>query len=285
MSLPCGESVALIIPALNEAESLRLLLPELASFELKQIIVVDNGSTDETARVARDLGASVVCEPRRGYGQACWRGVEAAADLGAEILIFMDGDGSDDPADLPAMLAPLYEQRADLVLGSRVTRRAEAGAVLPQARLGNWFVSHLLNLMYSTSLHDVGSFRVVRRASLQALQMREMTFGWPVEMLVKSARAHYHIVEVPLHYRKRKAGHSKVAGTLVGSVRAAWSMLHTTFRYAGRPFLPQARDPQRLREEFAQSQPGFSNGVPVSEPGEALVPSTWWKRVVRRRYA
>jgi Glycosyl transferase family 2 len=234
MSLPFGESIALIIPALNEAESLRVLLPELAPFGLKQIIVVDNGSTDETVEVARSLGAYVVSEPQKGYGQACWRGVQAAADLGAEVLVFMDGDGSDDPADLPAMLAPLAEERADLVLGSRVTSRAEAGAVLPQARLGNWLVSHIINLMYGTSLHDIGSFRVIRRTALQALQMREMTFGWPVEMLVKSARARYQIVEIPLHYRRRKAGHSKVAGTLVGSVRAAWSMLHTTFRYAGR---------------------------------------------------
>jgi glycosyltransferase involved in cell wall biosynthesis len=175
----------------------------------------------------------VSAQPTRIVSRKNTKAAKAAAELGAEILVFMDGDGSDDPADLPAMLAPLIEQGADLVMGSRVTRRAEAGAVPLQARLGNWLVSRLLNLMYHTSPHDVGSFRVVRRASLQALRMREMTFGWPVEMLVKSACARYRIAEVPLHYRKRKAGHSKVAGTLVGSVRAAWSMLHTTFRYAG----------------------------------------------------
>lgn len=245
MALPFRESIALIIPALNEAESLRLLLPELAPFELKHIIVVDNRSTDETAQVARSLGAHVVAEQHKGYGQACWRGVQEAVALGAEILVFMDGDGSDDPADLPAMLTPLVEQRAELVMGSRVTRRAEAGAVLVQARLGNWLVSHILNLMYHTQLHDIGSFRVVRCSSLQQLQMREMTFGWPVEMLVKSARARYRIVEVALHYRKRKAGRSKIAGTLIGSVRAAWSMLHTTVRYAGRRVPAQAGYPQR----------------------------------------
>lgn len=234
MNVPLYESIALIIPALNEAESLRLLLPELAASNLKRIIVVDNQSTDETAEVARELGAYVVSEARRGYGQACWRGVQAALELGAEVLVFMDGDGSDDPADLEAMLEPLAEGRADLVLGSRVTRRAEAGAVPVQARFGNWLVSHIINLMYGTQLHDIGSFRVVRASALLALGMREMTFGWPVEMLVKSARAGYRVAEVPLHYRRRKAGRSKVAGTLVGSVRAAWAMLGTTLRYAGR---------------------------------------------------
>lgn len=234
MHLPLDETIALIIPALNEAESLRLLLPELAPSGLKYVIVVDNRSTDETAEVARELGAFVVTEPRRGYGQACWRGAQAALELGAEVLIFMDGDGSDDPADLPAMLAPLAEGRADLVIGSRVTRRAEPGAVPMQARLGNWLVSHILNLMYGVQIHDIGSFRALRGDALLALRMREMTFGWPVEMLVKSARAGYRVVEVPLHYRQRKAGHSKVAGTLVGSARAAWAMLSTTFRYAGR---------------------------------------------------
>lgn len=269
MGLPVKETIALIIPALNEAESLRLLLPELAPFGLKHIIVVDNGSTDETARVAHSLGAHVVSEQRKGYGHACWRGVQSAAELGAEILVFMDGDGSDDPADLPAMLASLDEQGADLVMGSRVTSRAEIGAVPLQARLGNWLVSHLLNLMYKTHLHDIGSFRVIRYTSLKNLQMREMTFGWPVEMLVKSARARYRIVEVALHYRKRKAGHSKVAGTLVGSVRAAWSMLHTTFRYAGPRFPIQAGD-QRCSNDFPQFGPvlpgqmGQENGKPVA---------------------
>ena len=245
MSLSFNETVTLIIPALNEAESLRVLLSELAQLGMERVIVVDNRSTDETAEVARGLGVCVVSEPRRGYGQACWRGAQAALERGAEALVFMDGDGSDDPADLPAMLAPLAEGRADLVLGSRVTRRAEAGAVPAQARFGNWLVSRILNLMYGTQLHDIGSFRVMRGSALLALQMREMTFGWPVEMLVKSARSGYRVVEVPLHYRRRKAGHSKVAGTLVGSVHAAWAMLSTTFRYAGKKLAAPVDYPQQ----------------------------------------
>jgi glycosyltransferase involved in cell wall biosynthesis len=174
----------------------------------------------------------VVSEPVRGYGRACWKGFQVACDLGAETVIFMDGDGSDDPADLPMMLAPIQEDRADLVIGSRVGTRAEPGAVPPQARLGNWLVSRCINILYGARLHDVGSFRVIRCSSLAALDMREMTFGWPVEMLVKAARAHYRIVELPIHYRRRSSGRSKVGGTLLGSVKAAYYMLRTTFRYA-----------------------------------------------------
>ena len=227
------DTIAIVIPALNEADALRHHLPEFPDDLMERIIVVDNGSTDATEQVARAAGAIVVSEPVRGYGRACWRGFQAAKELGADIVVFMDGDGSDDPADLPAMLAPLLEGRADLVMGSRVSEHAEPGAVPPQARLGNWLVSRMMNVLYGAHLHDIGSFRVVRCSALLALQMHEMTFGWPVEMLVKAARAGYRIVEIPIHYRRRSHGQSKVAGTLVGSVKAAYAMLRTTLRYAG----------------------------------------------------
>lgn len=225
--------VAIVIPALNEEEAIRHLLAEIPDGLVQWILVVDNNSTDATAAVARAAGAIVVSEPVRGYGRACWSGFKKANELNADVVVFMDGDGSDDPADLPLMLAPLLEGNADLVMGSRVSERAEAGAIPAQARLGNWLVIHLVNLMYNAHLHDIGSFRAIRCASLEALQMREMTFGWPVEMLIKAAKARYHIVEAPLHYRCRSHGRSKVAGTLVGSVKAAYCMLSTTFRYAG----------------------------------------------------
>jgi len=227
------EKVAIVIPALNEEAALHHLLAEIPLNFAQWVIVVDNGSTDATAAVAQRSGAIVASEPRRGYGRACLKGFKTACSLGAGIVMFMDGDGSDDPTDLPMMLRPIGEGRADLVIGSRVSERAERGAVPAQARLGNWLVSRLIRLLYGVPLYDIGSFRAVRCSLLEALEMHEMTYGWPVEMLVKAAQAHYRIVELPIHYRHRSHGRSKVAGTIVGSVKAAYYMLSTTLRYAG----------------------------------------------------
>lgn len=242
------EKVAIVIPALNEEAALQQLLTEIPKNAAQWIIVVDNGSTDTTATVASEAGAVVASEPIRGYGRACLTGLQTAIRLGAEIVVFMDGDGSDDPIDLPMMLAPILDGHADLAIGSRISQRAEAGAILPQARLGNWLVSGLIRVLYRAKIHDIGSFRAIRCAALEALQMNEMTYGWPVEMVVKAARGQYHIVELPIHYRRRSHGQSKVAGTLIGSVKAAYYMLSTTFRYvkgrpAQRPALPAAAKP------------------------------------------
>lgn len=227
------EKVAIIIPALNEEKALLHLLTELPQDIAQWVIVVDNGSTDATADVAQRAGAIVASEPIPGYGRACLKGFKTAYSIGAEIAVFMDGDGSDDPTDLPTILKPISDGRADFVIGSRVSQRAERGAVPPQARLGNWLVSHMIRLFYGVHLHDIGSFRAVRCSLLDALEMREMTYGWPVEMLVKAARAHYRIVELPIHYRHRSYGRSKVSGTITGSVKAAYYMFSTTLRYAG----------------------------------------------------
>ncbi|GAC1385752.1 MAG: glycosyltransferase family 2 protein [Ktedonobacteraceae bacterium] len=226
------EKVAIVIPALNEEAALRRLLPEIPNDFAQWIVVADNGSTDGTAAIAKAAGAIVASEPVQGYGRNCLKGFKTACSLGAEIIIFMDGDGSDDPIDLPMMLAPISEGRAELVIGSRISARAERGAMLPQAHLGNWMVSRMVRLLYGVRLTDIGSFRVIRCSSLETLKMGEMTFGWPVEMVVKAARAGYRIVELPIHYRRRSDGRSKVAGTIVGSVKAAYYMLRTTMRYA-----------------------------------------------------
>ena len=228
-----AEKVAIVIPALNEEAAISHLVPEIPNDIAQWIIVVDNGSTDATTTVAEAAGAIVASEPTRGYGRNCLTCFKKACSLGAEIVIFMDGDGSDDPADLPMMLAPLLEGRADLVIGSRISSRSERGAIPPQARFGNWLVSRMIRILYGVRLSDIGSFRVIRCSSLEALHMSEMTFGWPVEMLVKAARAGYRIVELPIHYRQRSHGRSKVAGTLAGSIKAAYYMVRTTLRYAG----------------------------------------------------
>src|SRR5205085_12331207 len=157
----------IVIPALNEEAALRQLLAELPRNTAQWTIVVDNGSTDATSEVASQAGAIVAGEPARGYGRACLKGFKTAESLGADIVIFMDGDGSDDPADLPIMLAPLSEGRADLVIGSRVNGRSEQGAIPPQARLGNRLVSRLIRMLYGVHLSDIGSFRAIRCSSLE----------------------------------------------------------------------------------------------------------------------
>lgn len=240
-----AEKVAIIIPALNEEAALQQLLAEIPPQTAQWVIVVDNGSTDATAAVAQAAGALVVSEAVRGYGRACFTGLQKAVSLGAEIVVYMDGDGSDDPADFSLMLTPLLQETADFAIGSRISTRAEKGAILPQARLGNWLVSSLIRLFYGVAIHDIGSYRAIRCAALEALQMREMTYGWPVEMVVKAARARYRMVELPIHYRRRSHGQSKVAGTIVGSIKAAYYMLSTTVRYIGGRSVPQPLSAQQ----------------------------------------
>jgi len=221
--------VTLIIPALNEAECIGPLLAELPAGLAQHVVVVDNGSTDGTAGAARRAGAFVVREPRRGYGYACAAGAAAAH---GDTLAFMDGDGSFVPGELQALLAPIRDGAADLALGTRMRGGMVAGAMPPHQRIGNQLVARLMHLLYSIELTDLGPFRAIRRDLLEALQMRERTYGWPVEMIVKAARRHARIVEVPVSYRPRMAGRSKVGGTVRGTLLATYRILHTTLRYA-----------------------------------------------------
>ena len=226
-------SIALIIPALNEAAVIARVVSEVPREHVQQIYVVDNGSTDGTAAAAATAGATVVREERRGYGYACAAGV-AAAGVAYDVLAFMDGDGSDDAAQLPDLLAPLEAGQADLVLGSRVLGAAQRGALLPHQRLGNHLTTGLIRLLYSQRLTDLPPFKAVRRSLLHDLGMSEMTYGWTIEMIVKSAKRKALIVEVPVSTRPRLGGQSKVSGTLKGTVLAAYSMLGTTIKYAWR---------------------------------------------------
>lgn len=220
--------ISLIIPALNEAGCLATLLGEIPPEAVHEVIVVDNGSTDGTAEVARRAGALVVAEPRRGYGYACAAG--AAASSGA-VLVFMDGDGSFVPAEISTLTRPLLADQADLVLGTRMSGGMTAGAMPPHQRFGNWLVAALVRRYYGLPISDLGPFRAVRRDLLEAIEMRERTYGWPIEMIVKAARRHARIVELPVHYRPRLAGRSKVGGTVRGTLLATYRILRVTMRY------------------------------------------------------
>lgn len=222
-------NISVIVPALNEAGCIGDLVTAILAQPVSAVVVVDNGSTDGTAEAARRAGARVVGEPRRGYGYACSAGVAAAAS--AEALVFLDGDYSFLPEEMPALLAPLQAGAAGLVLGSRALGRIEPGSMPPPQRFGNWLVARLMRRRYGLPVTDLGPYRAIRRELLAALDMCEMTFGWPTEMMVKAARHGARICEVPVSYRSRRAGRSKVSGTVRGTVLAGCAILRTTFRY------------------------------------------------------
>lgn len=231
--------ITVVIPALNEAGNIRRLVGEIPQYgvESLDIIVVDNGSMDDTAAAARAAGVRVVQEPRRGYGYACSAGVAASGIIEerTDIVVFLDGDGSFDPAEMPQLLRPIQENRADLVLGTRMAGGIEPGAMPPHQRWGNQLISRLMRWLYRTSITDLGPYRAIRSELLRSLTIREMTFGYPTEMIVKAARHHARIVEVPVTYRKRWSGKSKVSGTIRGTVLATYYILGVTLRYAIQP--------------------------------------------------
>ncbi len=231
-----AERVAVIIPALNEEQSVGATLEELAQVSasagkaLAQVIVVDNGSTDHTAEVARAHDAHLVVEARRGYGHACLAGV-AALDSSTTIVVFMDADGSDDPADLPRLLEPIADGAADLVLGSRLLGEHEPGALTSQQELGNRLATRLLRAFFGARYTDLGPFRAIRREALERLGMHDTNFGWTVEMQIRATQQRLRVQEVPVRYRRRRAGKSKVSGTFRGSLLAGAKILWTILRY------------------------------------------------------
>jgi len=220
-----------VIPALNEEESLGSVLDSIPRPLIRHVIVADNGSTDATAKVAGDRGAIVVTEKHRGYGAACLRGLDALAQDPPDIVLFLDADGSDDPSEAAAVVQPIVDGRADLVVGSRVLGRSDPGALTPHARFGNALATRLLALLYGARYTDLGPFRAIRYEALLCLRMRDRDFGWTVEMQIKAARRGLRHVEVPVRYRRR-IGRSKISGTLGGSVRAGVKILATVFRGA-----------------------------------------------------
>ena len=221
--------ITVVIPAMNEEITVGAVVRQIPRPFVDEVIVVDNASTDDTAVVALAASARVVREERPGYGFACLAGAKAAQ---GDIVVFLDADGSFDAREIPRLVNPLLRGEADLVLGSREMGVIAPGAMPQHQRFGNWFAVTLLRGLYGLRVTDLGPFRSLHRDSLLALQMSEMTYGWPIEMMVKAARLNYRIVEVPVTCHPRLGGQSKVSGTVKGSVVAGYHIMRTLWRHA-----------------------------------------------------
>ena len=220
--------ISVIIPVFNEESSIGRVLDDLPQEKLKEIIVVDNACTDNTAEVAQKHGARVVEETRRGYGSACLKGISELN--GTDIIVFVDGDYSDYPEELEKLVEPIKTGEADFVLGSRMILPDSRAALLPQARYGNQLATYLIILFFGYRFTDLGPFRAIRYESLKQLSMVDIDFGWTVEMQIKAVKHGLRIKEIPVHYRKR-IGISKITGTISGTIRAGVKIIYTIFKY------------------------------------------------------
>ena len=220
--------VSVVIPTHNEAQSIDRVLADLPPDLVTEVLVVDSNSTDGTPEIATKMGARVIQEPRRGYGRACLTGLANAN--APDIVVFLDGDYSDRPAELPLLLAPIIEGRADITLGARLGRQAVRGAMPWHQAFGNRLAASLINIFYGLKITDLGPFRAGRAEVLLQLELQEQTYGWAVEIILKGALRGFRIVEVPVSYYPR-IGKSKISGTVRGTVGAAWFILSLIVRY------------------------------------------------------
>ncbi len=225
--------IDVIIPAFNEEASIGLVLADIPGEWVREVIVCNNGSTDRTAAVAEAAGATVLHEARKGYGSACLRGIsyleKKAAPQRPDIVVFLDGDYSDYPEELPDLVRPIFEENMDLVIGSRALGKLEKGSMMPQQIFGNWLATTLIRLFYDYHFTDLGPFRAIRYDKLLALNMQDPNFGWTVEMQVRAAKMGLRCKEVAVRYRRR-VGVSKVSGTLRGTILAGHKILWTIFK-------------------------------------------------------
>jgi glycosyltransferase involved in cell wall biosynthesis len=220
--------VSVIIPTHNEAQAIGRVLADLPADLTTEVIVVDSNSSDGTPEIAARMGARVIQEPRRGYGRACLSGMDAAD--APDVIVFLDGDYSDRPSELPMLLAPIFDGRADIALGSRLRGRRSAEALPRHQAFGNRLAAGLIRLLYGVEITDLGPFRAGRAEVLRALVLEEATYGWAVEMILKGALAGYRLAEVPVSYYPR-IGKSKISGTLKGTIGAGWFILSLIVRY------------------------------------------------------
>ena len=221
--------ISIIIPALNEEESIGRVLNDIPGEIVEEVIVVDNGSSDNTVTVSKGLGANVILEPLKGYGAACLRGISILKQ-DTDIVVFLDADYSDYPQDLHTVVKPIINDNADMVIGSRMSGEREKGALLPQAIFGNKLATFLIRVFWGFKYTDLGPFRAIKYRDLLALNMTDKNFGWTVEMQIKALKKRLRIVEVPVRYRKR-IGKSKITGTFSGTVRAGVKIIYTIFKY------------------------------------------------------
>ncbi|HKK75343.1 MAG TPA: glycosyltransferase family 2 protein [Saprospiraceae bacterium] len=227
------KKIDVIIPAYNEEQSIPLVLGDIPEDWVREVIVCNNASTDTTAEVARANGATVLDQPRKGYGSACLKGIEYLKNKPEveqpDIVVFLDGDYSDHPEELPVLVQPIIEADYDLVIGSRALGQLESGAMMPQQIFGNWLATSLIKLFYKYEFTDLGPFRAIKWEQLLAIDMRDPDFGWTVEMQVKAAKRGLKCTEVPVTYRRR-VGVSKVSGTIRGTILAGHKILWTIFK-------------------------------------------------------
>ena len=223
------QQIALLIPARNEAAALPHVLAAIPG-SIDRLIVIDNGSSDATAQIARHLGAEVVHEPRPGYGRACLKGLARLGQTPPDIVAFADADGSDDLSDFDRFIAPLCAGCTDMVLGRRMPCTADA--LSPQQRFGNWLATVLIRMVWGWRYRDLGPMRAIRWDALAGLQMQDPNYGWTVEMQIRALRRRLRIMEVAVPYHPRAAGRSQVSGTLQGAVRAGVKILWVIFREA-----------------------------------------------------
>jgi glycosyltransferase involved in cell wall biosynthesis len=220
--------VSVVIPTHNEAQAIGRVLADLPAGLITEVIVVDSNSTDGTPELAANLGARVISEPRRGYGRACLTGIEST--LSPEIIVFLDGDYSDRPSELPILLAPILEGRADISLGSRFSGKTNDGALPWHQAFGNHFAAGLIRVLFHVNITDLGPFRAARAEVIRALALEEASYGWAVEVILKGAISGFRIAEVPVSYHPR-IGQSKISGTVKGTVGAAWFILSRIVSY------------------------------------------------------
>ncbi|MBC7743802.1 MAG: glycosyltransferase family 2 protein [Flavobacterium sp.] len=228
MQLPL---VYVLIPAFNEAASIANVIRDIPQNLVKEIIVIDNGSTDQTAQVVLNAGATLLSEPKKGYGRACLKGIEYLKGKVSnwDVIVFLDGDYSDFPQEMPLLIQPILTGNAELVIGSRVSRNRQPGSMLPQQVFGNWLATRLIKAFFNVRFSDLGPFRAIKWEALEKINMQDKTYGWTVEMQVKAAKLNFICSEVPVSYRKR-IGISKVSGTVKGTILAGYKILFTIFK-------------------------------------------------------